>query len=276
MISRHASVYHAIRQVGRGGIIPEQMLGAIMATRHLEREPLSPYLSTDTEHEAVRALEATAQFLEEAESDPTKWKWAIIALHNAVQGFMVLALQGTWNVTVLRREQRERKLKAQQDYYRARKAGDEAAANAANEIMLFGEAELAPFEHLYARIKSPDYGMRQFMESQHFTARPGDDQCIECLNDLRNEFIHFVPSRRRMLLTRFPAVTEAGLYLISFLLRDSKNIHWFHGRDRQNLKPRAENAIDRCMASLTRINKEYADLPRPAAPACGADLESVD
>ena len=253
-----------------------EALEASMATRHLEPEARSPYLSTDTEREAVGALEATARFLEEVGTDPTMWKWAIIALHNAVQGFMVLALQGTWNVTVLRREQRERKLKAQQDYYRARTAGDDVTAETTNEIMLFGEAELAPFEHLYSRIKSPDQGMLQFMDSQHFTARPGDDQCMECLNDLRNEFIHFIPSQRSFLLTRFPAVTEVGLYLISFLMSESMNIQWFHGLDCKSLKPRAVHALDRCSAALARISADYAELPRPAAPACGADLKNVE
>ena len=233
----------------------------------------SGYLSTDTELEAVGALEATTHFLLAVESDPSMWKWAIIALHNAVQGFMVLALQGTWNVTVQRREQRDRKLKARREYYRAREVGDEQAANEFNEIMLFGEADLAPFAELYGRIKTPDHGMIQFMDSRYFEPRPTDDQCIECLNDLRNEFIHFVPSRRRFLLARFPAITQAGLHVITFLLHDSRNIRWFHGSDRENLKPRVELALRTATEALARIAASYAKFPRPVPPICGSHPE---
>jgi hypothetical protein len=244
-----------------------------MATRHLGQEPHSPYLSTDAEHEAVGALEATAQFLEAVESDPSMWKWAIIALHNAVQGFMVLALQGTWNVTVLRREQRKRKLEAQRDYYRAQNAGDEAAAEVANEIMLFGDAELASFEDLYGRIKSPDFGMIQFMNSRYYEPRPTDDRCMECLNDVRNEFAHFVPSRRRYLLTRFPAITETGLHVISFLLHQSNNIRWFQGSDRDSLRPRVDRALGRANEALARISADYEGLPLPISPLCGSKAD---
>jgi hypothetical protein len=238
-----------------------------------EQSAQNPYLSTDTDHDAVEALESTARFLDSVLTDADMWKWTIIALHNAVQGFMVLALQGTWHVTVLRREQRERKLRAQQEFYRARETGDIQAAKQANQVMLFGDADLAPFEELYSRIKSADLGMIQFVGSQHFIPRPTDDQCMECLDDLRNEFLHFVPSSRRFLLTRFPAVTEIGLHVISFLVHESNNITWYRGHDRRGLNRRVDLALKHATISLERISRAYVGLPRPIAPFCGSLVE---
>src|SRR5688500_8603520 len=77
--------------------------------------PRDPYLSTNERKEAVDAIELTALFLEEAIANPDRWKWVMIALHNAVQAFMVLALKGTWSVTVLHRAQRTKKLQAQRE-----------------------------------------------------------------------------------------------------------------------------------------------------------------
>src|SRR5687767_3146447 len=106
------------------------------------------YLVTDDEREAVGALEEAAGYLEIAEIDPARaWKWVIIALHNAVQGFMVLALKSTWNVRVLHRDQRSEKIRAESDYRQATEDGDEAAA-ASFSMMLGPEGDLAAFLHL--------------------------------------------------------------------------------------------------------------------------------
>src|SRR5712692_5045777 len=50
-------------------------------------------LRTDKYEEAVSAIEAAADFAERVIDDQYRWKWVLIAVHNAVQGFMVLALR---------------------------------------------------------------------------------------------------------------------------------------------------------------------------------------
>jgi hypothetical protein len=232
--------------------------------------PRNDYFSTDERKEAVDAIEMTARFLEEVESNPHRWKWAIIALHNAVQAFMVLALQGTWSVTVLNRTERTRKLLAQREFYRAIEAGDEEAAAKANQVMLFGDGDLATFIQLYGRIKDPDGIMEQYVNSVVFVPRAKDDKCMECLAKTRNEFSHFTPKMRRFLLTRFPAMTETGLHVISFLVNESNNIRWFHGIDEDDYEQRVQHALQRATAALLRIQAAYKDLDLPAAPLCGS------
>src|SRR5262245_58486709 len=50
------------------------------------------WLRTDEIQEAVLSLEAAYDFAERCKSELYYWKWTLIALHNAVQGFMVIAL----------------------------------------------------------------------------------------------------------------------------------------------------------------------------------------
>jgi hypothetical protein len=52
-------------------------------------------LTTDTLSDAVFSLRMTAECLDKVLDDPHYWKWVIIALHNALQGFMVNALRLT-------------------------------------------------------------------------------------------------------------------------------------------------------------------------------------
>lgn len=234
------------------------------------------YISTNEEHDAVAALEVAARFLEAAETDPRDaWKWAVIALQNAVQGFMVLALQSTWPVRVLHRDQRATRIRAVEEFYRATEAGDADAAAAAQAATFEGEDEMAAFLHLYARIKDPNGAMMQVVNSKVYELRPTDDQCMRCLNDVRNEYIHFVPCQRSMLLTRFPAMAETGLHVIAFLLTESNNIGWFSGSHEDDLRARAYPALARANEAVARLAASYAGLPLPAAPWCGSRPEGA-
>ena len=80
---------------------------------------------------------------------------------------------------------------------------------------------------------------------------------------------------RRFLLTQFPAVTEVGLHVISFLLNDSGNIIWVRGPDRKGLKPQADDALRRANEALVRLQAAYADYPLPRWPLCAADPEDA-
>jgi hypothetical protein len=62
------------------------------------------WLRTDERKEAVNSLEKAYQFILEVHNDPYNWKWVIIAIHNATQAFMVLALQGPASLNVIKIE----------------------------------------------------------------------------------------------------------------------------------------------------------------------------
>jgi hypothetical protein len=229
----------------------------------------TPYLSINPEQQALEALKATASFLEQVEKQPDMWKWAILALHNAVQGFMVLALTGSTNWGALRDEDVSAKVQAEYAYRRATEAGDEEAARQANDVMLSGAVRLAPFLTLYNRVKSGDWWMMKYTTSKSYVPRPTDDMCMSNLDSVRNEFAHFVPMRRGFLLTQFPAMTETGLRVIDFLARESGNITF---RDEDSEQEFAR-VFQSARAALERIQTDYAELPLPAQGLCGAPIE---
>ena len=229
----------------------------------------NPYLQTDAENEALGALETTAGFLEAAAENPEMWKWTILALHNAVQGFMVLALSGSTNWGTLRDEDIASRVQAEHAYRSAAAAGDTATAQQAQNSMLFSPSRLASFQTLYSRIKSSDWWMLKYMNSKHYVPRATDDQCITDLDSVRNEFAHFVPMSRSFLLTQFPAMTATGLHIIDFLVNESGNIHWFS----DSAENRFKSAYARAVQSLARIEVDYAGLPLPGWPLCGSQPE---
>jgi hypothetical protein len=49
----------------------------------------------DEFEDAVLSIELAAEKFSEVQNSPTLWKWVIIAMQNAVQSAMVLALTGT-------------------------------------------------------------------------------------------------------------------------------------------------------------------------------------
>jgi hypothetical protein len=215
-----------------------------------------------------------AGFLEQVETDPDKWKWAIIALHNAAQGFMVMALNGSESWGALRDEDIELKCKAQQDFWKAKAAGNEAAAESANNIMLWNPpkqpAKLALFLELYKRIKRQEWPMEQGMASKAYPKRNTDDRCMQDLNRVRNDYSHFMPGYRNYLVSQFPAMTATGLHIIAFLVNESGNIYLHRRRKGDDPKRRYDTAMQRAKESLARISAAYADFPVIRKPACGS------
>jgi hypothetical protein len=235
---------------------------------------MNPYFTTDDNREAVGALEGATFFLARAEPDPAMWRWVITALHGAhgaVQGFMVITLKGSSSLGAYDQDSIDRRLTAGRALDEARAKGDEAGADAAEQEMLFGRVRLASFPTLYERIKTDDWPMSQYGHSKVYEPRPTDDRCMRDLNTVRNDFIHFKPMTVGMLLTRFPAMTETGLHIITFLLHESNNILWAGGSDRFGLHARSETALNGAYETLDRINTKYADLPRPRPPLCGSE-----
>ena len=66
-----------------------------------------PSFTTDEYAEATTALEEVVVHLRAVASDTHQWKWVVIALHSALQGFLVLALRGSANFDVMTKKSLE-------------------------------------------------------------------------------------------------------------------------------------------------------------------------
>jgi hypothetical protein len=192
------------------------------------------WLRTNSFLETVSALEAFADELRLIERDPYRWKWAILALHGALQGMMVLALQGSHGLHVLREEDTARWLDA---YARG---GPYPT-----------DLKLDDFLSLYDKIKSDL--MLMYRHSNKFRPQATQGASIKQLNRLRNEFIHFTPRVWALELTGLPAISSDCLDIADFLARQSNNLTWPDSA----LATRASAAFEAARALLAGLRRRY-------------------
>ena len=187
------------------------------------------YLKTDEREEAVRSLEWAEAQSRLIAGDPYMWKWVLIALHNAAQGFLVLAL---WNGNGLLTLNE----KAAKKWLDAHSKGDSYPTD-----------KLDRFLNLYAKAKDPDNF--HFMGAGPFVPAATHDSSFESLNQFRNEFIHFTPKGWSLSLLCLPRVSLDALDLIEFFGWGSTAILW-HKRAHV---VRAKRALKRLRRTLLRL-----------------------
>lgn len=192
------------------------------------------WLRTDEHEEAVSALEAVAEWSGRLETKIYYWKWVVLAMHNATQGFMVLALYGSDELLPLRNEIAKAWLKA----YR--------------EGGAYPTEKLDPFLNLYEKIKSE--AMVFHADSKKFTPSGSQDRSIEKLNSLRNDFIHFVPTSWSLEVSGLPKICLDCLDAVEFLGLESGNVRWYEDKH----QARARAAVDAARLPLKAIEKAYA------------------
>lgn len=191
------------------------------------------WLITDKTKEAISALEMLAETASSLNTDIYRWKWVIITTHNALQGFMVLALWGGNGLLALRD-----KIAAQ--WLRAYTEGGK-----------YPDEKLDRFLNLYKKIKSER--MLFYRHSRKFDPTPDHDWAVEKLNKLRNKFIHFVPKGLCLELTGLPGICLRCLEVIEFLGWKSGNIVFYE----EDQKERAMSALKKAIKILSELRREY-------------------
>jgi hypothetical protein len=205
----------------------------------MTRAEMDFYASFDEQRDAVFSLQMVSELLKKTEEDLQYWKWVIIALHSALQGFMVLALKGSDGLGVIQEgniegnginpncgSQAARKKKKSRSRWGTRR-----------EWTLFlwdwdtnpqpKPPKLMSFLDLYDAIQSPDC-MHRFVNTRVFEASESQTESVGILNDqLRNEFIHFLPKTNMIPIINLLLVVSDCIEIISFLAFDSNNILWY-------------------------------------------------
>ncbi|MFN3331907.1 MAG: hypothetical protein ACK47M_05290 [Caldilinea sp.] len=197
---------------------------------------MTHYLLTDEYEEAVSALEMVTESLEKARVDPYRWKWALIALHSAVQGFMVLALRGSNNLAILKKNNAIEWIEALR-----------------NNRLLTDE-RLDTYLNLYSKVKKATF-MQKYIHSIAFVPSGSQDHSIRMLNSLRNEFIHFVPKGWRLEVSELPALVIDCLNFIIFLGWQCGNVLWYE----PSMEFRAKAAVASAQTIATELSMLYHD-----------------
>jgi hypothetical protein len=193
--------------------------------------------------QAVNALDFSVELLERSTTAPQYWRWALLALHQAVQGFMVCALAGSDGTRPLNHEKRDVReyIKALRKY------------SVTGQYPELPARALDRFLNLYKKVKNANV-MRQYTTSQAFIPRRGFQTRIEDLNTFRNEFQHFTPKKWVVEVAVFLEPAQAAIQLIDFLAFKSHNIVW---RAHPGKKELVRRRLNKARAVLSSMEAQY-------------------
>ena len=192
--------------------------------------PRSAYLRTDEQEEAVRSLEWAELQARTLAADAYAWKWVLIALHNAVQGFMVLALWNGNGLLALRP-------KVAKKWMEAYESGGQ-----------FPAEKLDEFLNLYLKVK--DLENFHTVGAGPFVPTGTHDESMNYLNEFRNMFTHFTPKGWSLELAGLPQICLDALEVMNFLGLQSTAVLWYKPARRA----RADRALKRMTKTLLRLS----------------------
>lgn len=190
------------------------------------------WLETDSETEGVLALEMTVEQLSKALDDPYRWKWAIIALHNSLQAFLVHATSGSDKLGAATESYRRR-------WYEAYERGE------------FTEAKerLATVGELMQRARK----LKGYVYTRSLPPNEEQDRAAARLGNWRDTFIHFKPMGLTIEISGFPDICRPCIDVIEFLAFESGHV-WV---SRDELAERTRRSIDSAREHLDRIAAVY-------------------
>ncbi|MFL9814555.1 hypothetical protein D7241_14980 [Stutzerimonas sp. VN223-3] len=196
---------------------------------------MTRWLRTDEKQEFISSVRMVHQMLTSVRDDLEYWKWVVIALHNAMQGAMVMSLRAGNNLRVMPDALAAKCLKAHE-------AGKQ-----------WPPERLDHFPNLYEKVKNNEI-MSFYVHSQALPQDPELDRSIEVLLELRNQFIHFTPQGWSIELSGMPSICTKILEAALFLCWNSGNVIW-HSAE-QSQQARAE--VDIALALSLELSQEYA------------------
>jgi len=170
----------------------------------------------DEVRDAIYSLELLVEHLPKVITAPQHWKWVILSAHSALQGFMVLSLRGTNDLNVLSKKSAAKWLEAYESKssrYQPRKLDD--------------------FMNLYSKITSEAMFLRT--DSKCFTATKSQDESVQRLNAIRNDFIHYVPTSAAYDMRRWASIILEVIPIIEFLVLQSNNIIFYEGDEQKRV-----------------------------------------
>jgi hypothetical protein len=211
-------------------------------------------LHTDEEQEAIDSLAMVADRLDLVNEDAHQWKWVAISLHNALQGFMVLALRGTWAANAMKPKVRER-------LYAEAHAGGPALGRPSDRLDdLWG---------LFDRVQD-DQWMSRCVHSKPLAPSAGQKESLRRIADLRNVFAHYEPVTWNMFIADLPRNTLDLMDLIWDLCFVCNTIVFRHSSDnplpesRRSSEAAVRGLVLHCREKCIHLSEAYLDaLPEP-------------
>jgi hypothetical protein len=189
-------------------------------------------MNTEEEHfeideveNLIDNLEMVAHFLEA--SIPYKWKWAVIALYQALYGALITTLRGT--------DARQTVVDRQKDSGKAvmlhvnRVPIDIIASSFGKDEKTIREWLINPFlislDEALRRVKRKEC-LPALANAQPLITTPDEDDAIRVLTkEFRNQFEHFAPKGWTVFTSIFPPIAVNVLRVIRFLVFESNCVN---------------------------------------------------
>ncbi|MDA8125284.1 MAG: hypothetical protein M0009_08870 [Deltaproteobacteria bacterium] len=178
------------------------------------------WFETDERQDALASLMLYAETITRCGENVSRWKWALISLHSAVQAIMAIHLGFGNNLLVMRQEDAEAWLKAHDD--------EEPYPN---NIKMDG------FLNLYKKIK------RHTVFGYKFVPKGQQSKSVKRLNEFRNEFVHFMPKGWSIQLSGLPQICLDCLDVINELHSGFVRSRWESEEQATEFEKLLSNAI---------------------------------
>lgn len=188
----------------------------------------SRVLDIDTETDVIGSLQAAADFIERTYTNPSYWKWVILALHSAAQGCLALALRQGNGLLV-------QKAGRMNDMIKAHHEGTQMPSPYMDEFM-----------SLYKKAQRPEnfHGSLPALPTN-----PEINNAIANFCHLRNDLVHFNTKTWHIALDTLIQRSDECALVIQQIL-DSGTIPW-----------RGTGRASKAMRHLKHVRKALAGHP---------------
>lgn len=233
-----------------GILLQSTFLDGLMCLRGLkparaamvERDPV--FIDIDELSGAADALAVSTEFLEQSLTDVQRLRWALIAMHEAIQCVMVCAVSGSSGIVALNQRRKD----VQEWAERLR-----GYAEGKGEVVSQPQA-LDHFMSLYEKTKDESV-MRHFVESKPFVPGAWDDTAMHRLNDYRNRYIHVLPGGFLLEVALAIDTMRRVVRIIEFLAFESKTFEW--KIEYRGMSDSLRESIARSNTALEQLNGMY-------------------
>jgi len=185
------------------------------------RDSAPIFIHTDEVTDAAFSLHVLNELLGKVLEEPLWWKWILIILHNALQGFLVSALEHSEPLALASQKQKKARLER---WKAVHTPGEERlrilAGNEPLEV-----PRLREFPGPYEKLKCQDITSRfPFVASFHPTGQ--QDEAIKQLGELRDDFVHYRPGIKIRDASGYPKIVLDCLSVAEYLIFKSGSIIW--------------------------------------------------
>jgi hypothetical protein len=213
------------------------------------RDSAPIFIHTDEVTDAAFSLEVLNQLIVRVLEEPLWWKWILIILHNALQGFLVSALEYSEPLALASEGQK----KARLERWEALHTPGEERRKILEGKEPLEVPRLREFPGLYEKLKCLDITSGfPFVESFHSTAQ--QDEAMERLHGLRNDFVHYRPGIKLKDASGYPKIVLDCLSVAEYLIFKSGSIIWPNG-----VKEQMRNLMSNLKAQTQLIEEKFSE-----------------